>query len=842
MADKKEIRKGKEKQESTPIPETPPLTPAAEPLTPKNDFIPPKKSSSGRGKIKISSGPKEVEKKEPEVCENPVDIEKEASLKYGKIIGSYEILKPLSISGTAELYLVQQRVTCKKYLLHLLPALLPEIDPDFSLRFTNECSKLKRLSHRNIIRIHASGTDRGYYYLVVDYIENSGAKALSLADRLERVGRIPEFQVKKMAQIICNALDYAHNCAGGCIAHSDLKPSNILYDKNNLIWICGFSNINMVGKQYFINIIKHVLNENFRSIPPAPRKTEETVLAEKFTNHNKPDKTTSIVLLKINRKLKFMNLDIMLEYFKDFIGEINPFRKKRRLYGSSEEKNLLSFKSIIETYDYMSPEQKAGEDPSPQSNVYSMGLILYHMLTGKRVIGNWDFPSKYGCGKGWDPIILKCLQMEPEHRYQSISELYEDIRAVDERKNFFYPIFITALSFVLLTAVFLIFSSIKYDFSGDAGKNSSNLILKKSLPYSNVKFQPKPLKIPFRINVQPPGASMTFFKNGEITAKADANEAGAVEILLEPGTYMIELAKENYENSRHEVTINAENNNTKFTLYPLQSQKANKQYVYKTDLKSPQDGFPWLIPGLNMELLPVTPGSFLIGSPLNDPERDSSEIAFQSVNLEYQFWMARLEVNQNEYEEIMWHNPSLYSRLGGKAPVERTNWYNAMEFCKKLTAREKTAGRLPENYVYRLPTEVEWEYCCRAGSNSIYPFGSNKEYLPEHAWTEKNSGKSTHPSGEKKPNSWGFYDMLGNVGEWCLDVFGESVHPPIIKMEEEKPAGSFYIIRGGSWGDGPEKVRCASRVKTDYPLLQRATIGFRIVLAPLNIPDIKKQD
>lgn len=842
MADKKEIPKGQPEQENPAVPETPPLA-GTEPLAPKNNLVPPKKSdSSGRGKIKFSTGPKDAAKKKPQIRKDPVDIEKEATLKYGKIIGSYEILKPLSLSGTGEIYLVQHRMTGKKYSLRLLPLLLPEIDPEFPLRFENETAKLKRLFHRNIINVHTSGIERNYYYLIADYIENSGSKAMSLADRLERIGRIPEFQVRKIAQIICSALDYAHNCAGGCITHSDLKPSNILYDKNSHIWLSGFSNISMVGKQYFINIIKHVLNENFRPGPLAAQMPEDDFLSQKFTVHNTPDKTKSIVMLKINRKLKFMDLDIMIEYIKDFINEINPFRKRRKQTETLEEKNLLSFKSVLETYDYMSPEQKAGEDPAIQSNVYSMGLILYHMLTGKRVMGNWDFPSRYGCGKGWDPIILRCLQMEPEHRYQSISELYEDIKAVNRKKNFFYPVFIALLSFVLLTAIFLILSSIKYDLSGDTGKEGSNLVLKKGDPFTNVKFQPRQLKIPFRVKVKPSGASLTFSSNGKITARAEVNEAGAAEILLEPGVYTIEIKKDAYESSTHEITVNAENTEAKFTIYPLQTQKENKKYTYLENLKSPQKEHPWIIPGLNMELIPASPGSFLIGSPLNDPERDSNEIALQSINLEYPFWMGKFEVNQNEYEEIMWHNPSLYSRLGGKAPVERTSWHNAMEFCKKLTAREKAAGRLPENYIYRLPTEAEWEYCCRADSNSIYYFGSNKEILPGHAWIEKNSGKSTHPSGERNPNSWGFHDMLGNVGEWCLDVFGESIHPSIIKMETEKPSGSYYIVRGGSWGDHPEQVRCASRFRTDYPFLQRSTIGFRIVLAPFDIPDTKNQN
>ena len=151
------------------------------------------------------------------------------------------------------------------------------------------------------------------------------------------------------------------------------------------------------------------------------------------------------------------------------------------------------------------------------------------------------------------------------------------------------------------------------------------------------------------------------------------------------------------------------------------------------------------------------------------------------------------EVTQSEYESVMGVNPSWFK--GANNPVESVSWVDAVAFCVKLSSlpAEVAAGR-----VYRLPTEAEWEYACRAGTTTAYSFGDDEKDLEKYAWFGVNSGNLTHEVGKKLPNGWGLYDMHGNLWEWCSDADGSR--------------------RGGSWGDNTFLCRSAFRVTNDLSL------------------------
>ena len=163
------------------------------------------------------------------------------------------------------------------------------------------------------------------------------------------------------------------------------------------------------------------------------------------------------------------------------------------------------------------------------------------------------------------------------------------------------------------------------------------------------------------------------------------------------------------------------------------------------------------------------------------------------------------EVTQSQYESVMGANPS--ANKGANNPVEHVSWNDAVAFCVKLSSlpAEVAAGR-----VYRLPTEAEWEYACRAGTTTAYSFGDNEKDLGEYAWFGVNSGNLTHEVGKKLPNGWGLYDMHGNLWEWCSDADGSR--------------------RGGSWGDNTVLCRSAFRVTNDLSL-RTSSDGFRLALS-----------
>jgi formylglycine-generating enzyme required for sulfatase activity len=245
---------------------------------------------------------------------------------------------------------------------------------------------------------------------------------------------------------------------------------------------------------------------------------------------------------------------------------------------------------------------------------------------------------------------------------------------------------------------------------------------------------------------------------------------------------------------------------------------------------------------IGMKLVLIPKGTFMMGSPEREDEPQ------HQVTISKDYYLGVTEVTQGQYEKVIGKNPSRFQkssrfqefRVRGSDtsmyPVEDVWWNKAEEFCKKLSdlPEEKKAGR-----VYRLPTEAEWEYACRAGSKSAYSFGESSKSLGDYAWFEGNSNGQTHPVGEKKANAWGLYDMHGNVWEWCSDEYGDypegAVSDPVGPREV-----SFRVLSGGCWGIGA--AYCRSAVRFRRPTYWGHYYGFRLALSPSGIPQSPEPD
>lgn len=243
----------------------------------------------------------------------------------------------------------------------------------------------------------------------------------------------------------------------------------------------------------------------------------------------------------------------------------------------------------------------------------------------------------------------------------------------------------------------------------------------------------------------------------------------------------------------------------------------------------------------------VEPGEFEMGSPGFEVDRGDQEGPVTQVQLTQGFWMSRHEVTQLQWESLMgttledqlaltssgWPPPSEEPTLAGQGfnhPMYFVSHDEAMEFCQRLTANEKEAGRLPNGWHYSLPTEAEWEYVCRAGSISRFHFGDDIGYLSlgNFDWFEGNASE-TQPVGGKLPNPWGFYDMHGNVSEICLDWY--SGLPGAKAVDPIGIAGRLVakVFKGGSYK--ALAAGCRSAVRFSFSENARAsTHGFRIVL------------
>ncbi len=253
----------------------------------------------------------------------------------------------------------------------------------------------------------------------------------------------------------------------------------------------------------------------------------------------------------------------------------------------------------------------------------------------------------------------------------------------------------------------------------------------------------------------------------------------------------------------------------------------------------PAIGEEYRIPGLELDLVAVAAGTFNMGTDDGRPD----EKPVHEVTISQPFWIGKYEVTNGIYRRFL--EASGYAGEGDTTgsylshfddelnsamaadeyPVAYVSWLNAKAFTEWLTARERRGGRLPNGYVYRLPTEAEWEYVCRVGG------GPRKiTDLSRHAWTGDNSGQKPHPVGNRSSNEWGIYDMQGNQWEFCYDFYA-----PYSRKATTDPYGPaegvFRVMRGGSWRNAAELCRCtyrSSAARTET----RANLGFRIVLAP----------
>ena len=235
----------------------------------------------------------------------------------------------------------------------------------------------------------------------------------------------------------------------------------------------------------------------------------------------------------------------------------------------------------------------------------------------------------------------------------------------------------------------------------------------------------------------------------------------------------------------------------------------------------------------NMVFIP--PGTFRMGSPTNEVDRNPVEGPQTSVIISRGFWMEKYEVTQGEYQTVMGNNPSYFTGDANR-PVEQVSWNDAMNYCAMLTGREQSAGRIATNNVYRLPTEAEWEYACRGWTSTRFSYGDDPGYSnrTEYAWCSDNSAGTTHAVGQKLPNPWGLYDMHGNVWEWCQDRSG--YYPGGIALDpiQNSNGNPYRVFRGGGWAGWAyieDTCRCAFRYG-DYPYSSSSKIGFRVVLAP----------
>jgi formylglycine-generating enzyme required for sulfatase activity len=277
---------------------------------------------------------------------------------------------------------------------------------------------------------------------------------------------------------------------------------------------------------------------------------------------------------------------------------------------------------------------------------------------------------------------------------------------------------------------------------------------------------------------------------------------------------------------------------TKADPDPSPDPKAAPAPVDVSDVKKPA-----------IELVRIEPGKFFMGSSEDEKDALPDEMPRHEVRITRGFLLGKFEVTQEEYQQVMGVNPSAFSARGRKTdqvkdndtkrhPVESISWGDAVAFCNRLSERHgfEPYYRVEKNVVtvrggkgYRLPTEAEWEYACRAGSDTRWSFGSDVRDLDHHAWHAGNSNDLTHAVGTKKPNAWGLFDMHGNVPEWCWDRYDERYYQ---KSPASDPpgagSGAARVYRGGGWNNSGSQMRSATRIHLGEVYSVLTVVGLRV--------------
>ena len=232
--------------------------------------------------------------------------------------------------------------------------------------------------------------------------------------------------------------------------------------------------------------------------------------------------------------------------------------------------------------------------------------------------------------------------------------------------------------------------------------------------------------------------------------------------------------------------------------------------------------------GVPMEFIWINSDNFIQGSPPTETGRSFNEGPPMAVTISNGYWLGKTPVTQTQYKALLGHSPRFYQEVGPEVPVNHMEWEEAAAYCRLLTAREREAGRLPPGYAYRLPTEAEWEYACRAGTRGP----RYAEDLDAIAWHSGNNRSGVyHPVGEKQPNAWGLHDMFGGGWEWCLDQYGpysgEALTDP-----QGPSVGKGHVYRGTYPYEDPANCRAARRNWSDHSF---AYSGFRVVIGAVRV-------
>ncbi len=724
----------------------------------------------------------------------------------GDVVGQYCVKKVLGAGGMGVVYLVEHTALKKNFALKALPAVLAQ-EKSFVERFKREATMLARLKHAHIVNVTDFGESKGKLYLVLEYVDGGSFEEWFEKNR-KAGGGAPPADVLRLIEQVLEGLAHAHQAG---IVHRDLKPANVLLEKTGEAKISDFG------------LARAVADEEYRRTG----------------------------------------------------GTASPFQ------GDS----VTTTGTMVGTIDFMSPEARNMRPSDLRSDIYALGVITYYLLTGRKPSGIAKPATQLvpGLDPRWDKFIGTCLAEDPAHRYQTSNEALEALRLMRKSgnsKRWLVPA-VLAITVAAGVGVWLWQRSV----APAAVPLTKPAVTAGSLPAAGATMlQSEPVKLPseaaasrkFVLFGVPAGAVVIYRGRDH-----PVGPAGRVRLELPPGPQVVKVNAPGYLDWEGEIGANEKEtegtvpleqvppHTVHFSGLPAQAQlKIGGQTVMAdpsgaavvelrpgsltlnasapkyqplemaVEIQQSTENFP-----LEMKKLPpppevlvklsknaelkfkwVPPGDFYLGSPPDEHGRQQSDLPRAKTEMPKGFYMAETEMTQRQHRALTGKNPSSSRAMGDETrPVEQVGWRDIAGPGGVIAKLNDVLRRLGLPYKADLPTEVEWEYACRAGTESAFNDGSqltnerDDPALDALAFYSRGGlREAPSPVGKFKPNNWGLYDMHGNIAEWAYGVRG--TRDP--------------VVRGGNWKLGPVHCRSASRVELNQDTRPNDTMGYRLVLRP----------
>ncbi len=629
-----------------------------------------------------------------------------------KILGDYRLVRQLGAGTLGSVWLAEHRFIKKNYVLKILPEELCQ-DPGFIQRFEEEIANLSNLDHPHIVKVHNVSFADGVYFLVTDCIVDAIKEMTNLAQYMSGTkGRLREEELLSVLRQIADALDYAHTTGG--VVHRALKLSNILIGQGSLglnVFISDFGLAKIISSGKIMLRTFNVLAESLALLP------EESVVETYCPSAVDGDK-----LSKLSH-------------------------------------------SFLQSYAFLSPEQKRCENVGVQTDTYAFGVLAYFLIAGHFPEGKFLMPSEIApeYHYDWDSLVAACLAQDPARRPTQLLPLLE--RKKEERQQYEEPL------------LFVQSSALRQPAPVVNEREEPSL---KPIIQRVVEKQPEAIPAPVLVTVTAAEAMETT------TYETEESFAGKLNAMLNRDPIVTQYLPEKKE-SREIEPIQTEMVIVRSGQFFRGSNCGNRDETPRHKI---------YLNNFAMDIHAVTNEQFVRFLEFTGGEKDQN------------------------YNDIIRLKDSRIMRSGGrlsiesgysKHPVVGVTWYGAISYAK-------WAGK-------RLPTEAEWEVAaCGRVDSYLYPTGDVIEKVQANFFSSDTTSVMSYP-----PNKLGLYDMAGNVYEWCQDWYGYNYYETSAQEPNNPkgpPQGVYRVLRGGCWKSLHDDMRCSHRHRNN-PGTVNSTYGFR---------------